>query len=363
MCANPAVHNRIQDPNSFRNSLRTKCLSAFALSAFALTTTVALHGLLLFSQPGEKLRFSPTIVIRQFSVSDECNKAAVLYCVQPTSSRNSIYGVAGIYDLSTTPHLLQRLKLPKLPWNMTSAARGHRGAISTECGDLYALNLCEISLPPRLLGKHHAGYVPVLECATDGSLILIGDVDSISAWDPACDKCLWRRDDLKVQCGCFLADTTRFFCGLHSGEILELDALTGATNRTISSHCLRAVSLEVSRDGERIVATDFYYGSVVVDLKNDKKLWSRPFSVSGSVPRFSPDSRTLLASCPCKRSRVVIYSAATGDEVGELVGPKGELHGLTVTRNGTVFGWDRTGTITAWNLASRSILYQLHPPC
>jgi len=255
------------------------------------------------------------------------------------------------------------LRLPMqglTPWRTTGTSHGPFGFFSTTAGDLYSLDLAARSGPVRL-GQHQDKFPYVLECTDDGALLVAAGIGGISCWDRAAARCLWRRNDVGLHSGTFVPGTQRFFAALETGPILELDASSGSTLRELPNHCGSFVELDIAADGQRLAAINPFGACVVSELATGERLWSKKFPSLGITPRFSPDGRILVAPDQQRRTRVSILSAASGDWLGELTGAHAVIVGVAVTPQGAVYAWDVSGTVSVWDLASRSLLFQFHP--
>ncbi len=55
---------------------------------------------------------------------------------------------------------------------------------------------------------------------------------------------------------------------------------------------------------------------------------------------------------------VHVLPTTTGELLAELRGAKAQIAGIEVTASGIVYAWDISGTLTAWDLATRKLLRQ-----
>ena len=122
-------------------------------------------------------------------------------------------------------------------------------------------------------------------------LFTLGVTGILNAWDTATGRQLWTRDFSKS------IDTSKLFCGtaasplavdarivvqvgsdIHGGQILALNAATGATEwewRGLGPGYASPVVVEIGGARHLVTMTE---GSIVgVDAKNGKELWSVPF--------------------------------------------------------------------------------------
>jgi len=182
----------------------------------------------------------------------------------------------------------------------------------------------------------------------------------ISAWSSATTTtCLWQRSDISVV-GAHFDPTSRLFCGLVDGPCVELDRQTGATLQTFGARREAALALDVSPDGKYLATLGFHGQYAVTDLETGQELWSKHFALTGAGPRFSPDGRCVLTTAPARAPEVHVLSTATGELLAEMRGAKAQIAGIEVTDIGIVYAWDVSGTLTAWDLATRTIVRQFN---
>ncbi len=247
------------------------------------------------------------------------------------------------------------------PWLSTSAVQNRLGFVAATNGELYSVDLRQPDPDPRLIGKHHAAYSSLLECSTNGSLLVVGDSATMSGWDTKTGVCLWRRNEQATIAADFLPDSERFFYCRYDGQLLELNARTDAVRQHWNSHCIGARCLVFAKTEQRFAAVDLNYRCVVSELGREAPSWAVQLHVRLAAPRFSPDGKFILIASPTDQSRVVIHSADSGELTGELVGGQGMFIGLAVSPTGIVYAWNDAGTVTVWNLETRALLHQFTP--
>jgi hypothetical protein len=337
---------------------------AFALSTaalvVALVVALALQALLLVRNPFARAVNGNPTGFRCLSICNDGRAALMLVREPGVMNKDEIHYSVALFSTIGNP---TRLRLPTrglTPWRTTSANHGPFGFLATTAGDLYALDLAARSVPVQL-GQHQEEFPDVLECTDDGALLVAAGCDGISCWDRAAARCLWRRSDIGLHGGKFVPGTARFVAALSTGPILELSACSGSTLRKLPNHCGSIVRLDIAPDSRRLAAIDLDGICTVSALDTGEPLWSRRFPVYPVTPRFSPDGSILVTANQQRLPRVSLLSAASGNLLDELTGAQAEIVGLAVTPQGAVYAWDLSGTITVWDLASCTLLFQFHP--
>jgi len=161
----------------------------------------------------------------------------------------------------------------------------------------------------------------------------------------------------------FDSTSNRLFCTLGTGELVELDSTTGSTLQSwrITEDELLDVDAAPTLGVAALLSR--YQECVVIDLPTGNVRWSVALKARAAAPQLSPDGRLVLTSSPNRDYCVSIYSAASGEPAGELTGAKGEILGISISRQGIVYAWDVSGTMTVWDLATRTLLHQFRPEC
>jgi hypothetical protein len=333
---------------------------AFALSTAAIVVALVGQAMLLVCVPVASPVHFQSNEFRCVSICDDGRTALMLVREPGEMDKDSVRYSMACFSTITSPTPLRLPTQGLTVWRTTGASRGPLGFVATTAGDLYSLDLAARSAPVRL-GRHQEKLPYVLECTDDGALLLAAGEDSISCWDRAAARCLWKRNDTRLCSGKFVPGTQRLFAALETGPIVELGACSGRTLREHHNHRGPFFGLDIAADGQRLAAIDFEGACVVSALATGAPLWSRKFPAPGATPRFSPDGSILVAADQQRRPRVLLLSAASGDLLGELTGAQAEIVGLTVTRLGAIYAWDLSGTVTVWDLVSRSLRFQFHP--
>ena len=83
----------------------------------------------------------------------------------------------------------------------------------------------------------------------------------------------------------------------------------------------------------------------------------------GAGPRFWPEGEWVLIPSPTRGPGGHVLSAATGERIRVLAGAREETAGIEITQRGIAYAWDSLGTVTAWDVASGSLLRQFSLTC
>jgi outer membrane protein assembly factor BamB len=336
---------------------------AVGLSVVVLVVAVVIQATLLFPEHIQALRDPFEASVRQFVLTAEKERAIALLRHSPKVLPNQPEFTLHRYELAENSYPSHRIDVGFAPWIVAGAGAGERIFVGSREGDIYCFDPRGPATRPRLLGRHPEGSPLILECTHDGSTVIAGDLGCISAWDGETATCLWQRSDIRVAGAHFHVTTSRLYCGLVEGPCVELDRRTGTTLRTFGAHGGSAISLDVSADGKYLATLGFHGQIVVIDLEMGTELWSRRFPMPTAAPRFTPDGKCLLTAAPGRAPALNVLSAATGELLAELQGAKQEQAGIEVTTSGLVYAWDKTGTLTVWDLTTRTLLRQTVIPC
>lgn len=335
---------------------------AIGLSSAAMAAAVILQGVILFPQHLRTLREPPKVEIRRLMAFGSGQCAALLRLQTPLlvgELQNHALCACKLGPDETRPH---RLPFDFTLWKVATSRVGSRMFLSSPEGNIYSHDPSLPQSMPRLLGNHPAGFAD-LECAHDGSIAIACNHGITTGWQYGTPLPLWQRTDTEFTCICFHPASLRLFCGLGTGNGVELDPLSGATLREFHTHWDTPIALDISADGQCIAALGDNGSCVVTDLQQNRRLWERHFPPPVAQPRFSPDGKLLLTPSPTRSPSLNVVSASTGELVAELKGATAEIAGIEVTSSGLVCAWDAAGSITVWNLASGALLHRFQLEC
>ena len=344
-------------------SLLIRLLLAVGLSAVILIVFIIIQGALFFPEHVKTLRTpAQTTIIRLSPISDGTSAVVLLrhqLCVTDDRLSTSV----GVWSFDGGGCSFRKLPLNFTPFDAVGVRTGQRLFVSSQEGRLYVVDLNSPAPQLHLLGIHGEGFMPTLECSDDGSIVFAADRRVLAAWRPDPPALLWRRDDLDVNCACFSGQTSRLFCGMSGGNGCVLDGLTGKTLQAFRVHCSYPFAMDISASEARLAALNGDGTLIVSDLATNQPLWRKEFLRPAAEPRFSPDGEFLAAPSEDGKATLLVLSAATGQLHAELTGATSRIAGIAWLENRVVCAWDDSGTITAWNVTSRSLLRQFSVEC
>ena len=319
---------------------------ASALSLAAVVGLVVLQGAALFRQEVRDASGPPSSLVRSFAPLDD-DRAAIFACSLAASVNGpALVQIGGIYDLTTDPPTLRRRFEGLDPHRVCGS--GRRAFLSTCSGEVYSYELTSPCCEPILLGRHDHGYLQALECADDGSIVVATAARVAMAWNVDARKLLWRRSNIDVSSCRFAPGSRRLFAGLDTGEIVELDPLSGATVGRFLQLAGRVTSITISPGEDCLAAIDMHGNLFVIEIRISLLHWSMRCSKSGLRARFSPDGKTLAIIHPSPTDDLGLFCAFSGRRLRGLSGSMGTVAGLAVTSRGTIYAWEG-GDILVWD--------------
>jgi WD40 repeat protein len=189
----------------------------------------------------------------------------------------------------------------------------------------------------------HTDYVNDLKFSPDSAYILTAGRDrKVILWDLATGKPRsLSGHDGPVNSVDFSPDGTRIATGSSDGTARIWDAATGQMLQNLTGHKYLVLDVAFSPDGKRLLSGGGDNNARLWDVQTGANL----LTLSGHTSKvdtvaFSPDGR-LIAAGSKKDETVIIYDAATGQELMRLPG-----HDLLFAPDGislTIFSDDLTG--------------------
>jgi WD40 repeat protein len=97
------------------------------------------------------------------------------------------------------------------------------------------------------------------------------------------------------------------------------------------------------------------------DVSRGKHLWQTdPNQSHEGCAAISSDAAWLAVSdLSCRRNRIQLRNARTGDFAGALVGHQGNICGLGFASHGALYSWDSQGVIIRWDMDRRRPIWQI----
>jgi len=195
--------------------------------------------------------------------------------------------------------------------------------------------------------------------ARERKSVIIRDLDSISARQADTGELLWQRRFEKDLCVAVDDFGKWLYCGLNSGEVLQINAASGQTERVCAQHDTGAVRLTVSPCGEFLASVLTQGQLVMTRLVDGKAVWTGRTSPN-CKPAFSIDGKRLVIVDDTRQSRLLVINARSGVQLFVL-GKHERVVGIRCAPDGNVYSWGYDGGIIAWSLDSRQKRWQSHP--
>ncbi len=216
----------------------------------------------------------------------------------------------------------------------------------------------EASQPTRFAKQADYMVTNLLHARESKAIIVRGE--SIFAWHADTGELSWQRR-FKGHRALAIDDCGRWlFCGLGSGDILQVDATTGRVERVCSQRGGEVAQIAVSPCCEYLACVLIDGRLALTRLPDGKDIWTGRASGS-AAPAFSADGRLLIINDFAASGRLRVISASSGAPLFELGKHEGIVAGIRCAADGTVYSWGADGCITAWALDRRQQVWMSHP--
>jgi WD40 repeat protein len=225
-------------------------------------------------------------------------------------------------------------------------------------GSLYEFDLSAGRASCKPWGRHAEGYVANLRCSPDGRVVVSRGVRDLVAWDAQSGERLWQRA-LATTALAFATQAPRLFCGLHEGELAELDLASGETLALMPSQNHGIGSLAASPGGDRVVSLTSVSPCIVFDVSS-RQIDSK---IKGSLAdvAFSSDGQLLIsAECDCSGCLLALRDARTGTKLASLRCSPG-VSRIRYGPDGTLFAWGSNGPLRKWRIAPGAKGWEFFP--
>jgi WD40 repeat protein len=201
---------------------------------------------------------------------------------------------------------------------------------------------------PRRLSDHPQ-FAEYFACSSDGRLLITAGDQLISAWDLTTHKQLWQRQDCQATCIALQPISASVLCGTFGGDLLELDAATGRTLRTVAKHHGVVRDVAICPTGKQIATIGYDHRLQVADWDNGVTHWSAERNDLGVIC-FSQAGDMLVSAGSADSSwQLFLWDARTGKRLGKLRGHTKAIFGAMFGRDGALYSWSADGTIRAWD--------------
>jgi len=317
---------------------------------------VFVQGRFVFHQELARVLRPEQVCIDRFVPTDDGQRALAVL-LSHSAGDPHIAKVAGLSDLTSEPPTFEPFQVPSTDWISTAQSRSGAGFLCLENGNLYWLEQAGAG-GTRYFGTDPMARGGVLAWPDDGSMLVVAN-GHITAWDPRAAATLWRRSNLAAISCAFVPGSRRLVCCLQSGEVVELDPRTGDCVRRIARYPHAAAWVGISPDRSRLAVTRRGSDCLMANFQTGETVWTRQFHFT-ACPQFSADGSSLLVPALDVAPGIAVVSTSSGETVGLL--KDGEcVAGLHATSAGNVYARCVGGRVTAWNLATRKVLWRLDP--
>lgn len=341
--------------------LPSQFLIAQGLSVSAFVACAVVQGMFLFPQALKTGSARDPTFIKIVSCLDD-GRAVAHFTVAPPVEAN-LRSYVALWDRSQRPPLVALADFGITPWRIACSRTSHHLFLTTSGGALYSVDLDIHPYQTEHLGSLPHFCPTLVACSADGAFVLVGSMNTATLWDRRAKKCLWQRSDIDVTYAAFAPDSRRLFCGLESGEVLDIELTTGQTVRKVAKHLTYCTGVVVSPAEDRLGSIDALGHLTLTDLTTGEAIWRKQYAVllggkptvTPVCPQFSPSGRELVLVCAARQGQVVVCDAATGRELEASQWVCSDIKGCAVTEDGTYCFWDDVGTISLWNRQSRAI--------
>ncbi len=244
----------------------------------------------------------------------------------------------------------------QVPWPQPEirvvVAIGHTslGLVGCASGDLYQLDTASPHTPPQFFGRHEPGYLDSLACSADGRYVLSLGGKCLCVWEVASRKVIWRRTDVPFSCAVFHPHSLHMAAGLPDGAIVQIDALSGATLKSIASIDRLVFESEFSSDGQSLLAIS-ETTLALLDWQTGAARWSRPHRSSRIALSPAGDWVASYRFAFDQGPLVLLFDAQTGKQAAAMTGHRYLILGVKFSPDGLLYSWSLDGTIRQWNAA------------
>lgn len=220
--------------------------------------------------------------------------------------------------------------------------------VGTWDGGIYALDITDQGASCRRVGQHPEKFITQLRCSPDGNLVVATGYKLTVAWDAPSRELLWHGPQ-GVLCLAFAAQAPRLFCGLKSGEIVELDLKTGAALATIPAQSAPLLAISVSPQGEHVASVTVAGSLVLSHIASRSVAWSARQTVA-TCPTFLDDGKSVLtAEFDGDREFLVLRGVESGERKASLR-PTEPISRIVSRGDDTFYAWGLDGPVRKWRI-------------
>ncbi|MDL5159050.1 toll/interleukin-1 receptor domain-containing protein [Actinomycetospora termitidis] len=194
--------------------------------------------------------------------------------------------------------------------------------------------------------------VSVAEFGPDGRSVAVGDGFGTTVWDPGTRSARTRIDRPAYDLA-FSADGTRLVVGGYRGEVIVVDAATGAEMRRLPGLTRPTSGVGLSPDGRFVAAGDWSGTFLVWDLATGAEVarTTEYASMTKGKAAFAPDGRTLAAS---RNGGDVLVLDLASRAWQRVPAHQETITGLTYLDADTLVTASRDGWVGRWSIPTSS---------
>ena len=215
----------------------------------------------------------------------------------------------------------------------------------------------ETSEPVRFAPQADCLVTNLLYARESKAVIVCGE--SITARQADTGELLWQRHFAEHRAMAIDDFGKSLYCGLASGEVLQIDPASGHLQRVCAEHDHEVLQLTVSPSGDYL-ASVLKTGVVVMTRLIDSKVVWKGRASTTCEPAFSVDGTRLVIADYTTQRRLLVIDARSGVQLFALGEHKG-VFGVRRGANGNVYSWGSDGCIVAWDLDHRQQRWLSHP--
>jgi hypothetical protein len=363
----PIQHGPIRQlgESGVAKSVFIRALLAISISTLAVFGSIAFEGRLIFNGVLSRLSADPICTIEGVSDVDGTDSVVVDMLMTSPTDLAPLQRKLCAYEGPPPAPSFRRLPLRIRPF-LTAVDRQGQVFISTEEGSICSTHIKAQSDVAEQVGSHELRAGQFITCSEDGAIIIAATNNITIAWSSVMRAVLWRRADVTLNCGTFVSDTYRFFAGVETGEVLEIDGRTGDTVRQVVGPSHWLYDLSVSPCGNYCLTMTNYSSLTVVDAHTGRVLWRRDCTFNdlsrnlAGAARFLHSGTTMVVALTDKQDELTIVSSRTGDVIRTLA-ETSKIRGLHVARDGTIYSWNYWGVLTAWDPRCGAVKHRYYP--
>jgi len=230
---------------------------------------------------------------------------------------------------------------------------GQRIFVADRKGTIFSADPLRPELAPLILGTQPCKIVRRMEVSADQRLLFSLGPRELCAWDLDARALLWRRDILVI----CVANTPRaqtIVCGLENGAMVELDAHSGQTIRTVAGLSRQVDEIKIDPSGRWLASVGADRMIQVFDWPTGNPLWRHDgcssFISSIHTLSFSPDGKHVVGPTALHSGHLTVWDSQSGEQVAILRGHEKFITGARFISNDRLISWGTDGSVRTWDI-------------